>query len=130
MITISDFRDWLKTNIDCPNWSAGGLRSTDEKQIVIYNGRAFINPMAIGGVQNSSYRGKGIRILIHWNKNVRESELKAIEVYGYLHGLTNEQIAGKRAIQFNMRDPEPITLGVDDSGVYEYVIDLEIIHER
>lgn len=130
MITISDFKDWIKTKIDCPNWFVGGLRTTDEKVIVIYNGQAFINPMAIGGPQNSSYKGKGIRMLIHWNKNVRETEIKAQEVYNTLHGVTNVIIAGKRVIQFNMRDPEPVYLGVDDSGIYEYVIDLEIIHER
>ncbi len=129
-MTIGDFKDWLKEHIDCPNWFTGGLRTSDEKAIVIYNGKAFINPMAIGGVQNSSYKGKGVRILVHWNKNIRESELKAQEVYNVLHGLTNVDINGKRAIQFNMRDPEPIYLGVDDSGIYEYVIDLEIIHER
>ena len=129
-MTISDFRDWLKTKIDCPNWSSGGLRATDEKAIVIYNGQAFINPMAVGGLQNSSYKGKGIRILIHWNKNVRDSELKAMEVYNVLYGLTDVEIANKRVIQFNMRDPEPVYLGVDESGIYEYVIDLEIIYER
>ena len=128
-MTISDFKDWLKTRVSCPNWFAGGLRSTNEKAIVIYNGKAFNNPMAIGGIQNSSYVGKGIRILVHWNKNVNESELKAQEVYSVLCG-SNETIANKRAIQFKMRDPEPIYLGVDSSGIYEYVIDLEIIHER
>ncbi|WP_313758475.1 minor capsid protein [Tissierella sp.] len=129
-MTISDFKDWLKTKIDCPNWFTGGLRSIDQKSIVIYNGKAFINPMAIGGIQNSSYVGKGIRILIHWNKNIKESELKAIEVYNSINGLTNIKIANKRVIQFRMRDTEPIYLGVDDSGIFEYVIDLEIIHER
>ncbi len=129
-MTISDFKDWLKEIIDCPNWSAGGLRTTDEKQIVAYNGRAFTNPMAIGGIKNSSYKGKGIRILVHWNKNVKESEIKAQEVYEALYGLTNVKIAGKKVIQFKMRETEPIYLGVDDSGIYEYVIDLEIIHER
>lgn len=129
-MTISDFKDWFKTKINCPNWFAGGLRSAREKAIVIYNGQAFINPIAIGGPQNSSYKGKGIRILVHWNKNIKESEQKAQEVYNALHGLTNVEIAGKRVIQFNMRDPEPIYLGIDDSGIYEYVIDLEIIHER
>ena len=129
-MTISDFRDWLRTKVDCPTWFSGGLRATDEKAIVIYNGQAFINPMAIGGLQNSSYKGKGIRILVHWNKNVRESELKAQEVYDSIHGLTNVEIAGKRVIKFNMRDSEPVYLGVDDSGTYEYVIDLELIYER
>lgn len=129
-MTISDFRDWLKTKIDCPNWYSGGLRTTDEKAIVVYNGNAFVNPIAVGGIQNSSYKGKGIRILVHWTKNVRESEIKAMEVYDALHGETNVEIAGKRIIQFNMRNPEPISLGVDDSGIYEYAIDLEIIYER
>ena len=130
MITISDFKDWLKTKIDCPTWFTGGLRAPDEQAIVIYNGQAFINPMAIGGIQNSSYKGKGIRILVHWTKNVMESESKAQEVYKALHGLTNVEVAGKKIVQVNMRDPEPVYLGVDDSGIFEYVIDLEIIHER
>lgn len=129
-MTISDFKDWLKDKIDCPTWFTGGLRASDEQAIVIYSGRAYINPMAIGGLRNSSYKGKGIRILVHWNKNVNESELKAWEVYNTIHGLTNVEIAGKRVIKFNMRDSEPIYLGVDESGIYEYVIDLEIIHER
>lgn len=130
MITISDFKDWLKTKVDCPNWFAGGLRTKDEKAIVVYNGKAFTNPMAIGGIQNNSYTGKGIRILVHWDKNIKETELKAQDVYNSINGLTNVNIAGKRAIQFKMRDPEPIYLGVDDSAIYEYVIDLEIIIER
>lgn len=130
MITISDFKDWLKTKVDCPTWYVGGLRTIDEKAIVVYNGKAFINPMAIGGLQNSSYKGKGIRILIHWNKNIKESEIKAQEVYNSINGLTNIKIADKRVMQFKMRDPEPVYLGVDDSGIFEYVIDLEIIHER
>ncbi len=129
-MTINDFLTWLKTKVNCPNWYAGGLRSVDEKVIVIYNGNAFINPMAIGGIQNSSYKGKGIRILVHWNKNVIDSELKAQEVYKAIHGLTNINIGNKRVIQFNMRDPEPVYLGVDESGIYEYVIDLELIIER
>ncbi|WP_312907217.1 phage tail terminator protein [Tissierella praeacuta] len=129
-MTISDFKDWLKTKVDCPNWFTGGLRSIDQKSIVVYNGKAFINPMAIGGIQNSSYKGKGIRILVHWNKNIKESELKAQEIYNFINGLANIKIANKRVIQFRMRDTEPIYLGVDDSGIFEYVIDLEIIHER
>ena len=129
-MTIVDFKDWLKTKIKCPNWSAGGLRDNKENTIVIYNGSAFVNPMAIGGLKNSSYKGKGIRILVHWDKNINESEKKALRIYKTLHGLTNIKIGRKKVIQFNMRDPEPIYLGVDDSGICEYVIDLEIIHER
>jgi hypothetical protein len=157
-MTITDFKNWLKTKVDCPNWCTGGLRGTGEESIVIYNGMAYINPTAVGGY--SSYRGKGIRVLVHWNKNVEDSEIKAMEVYDALYGLTNVMIEGKpeilpdrvlapysrdketvipdvrevptytRVIQINMRDPEPVYLGVDDSGVFEYVIDFEMIIER
>lgn len=129
-MTIVDFKDWLKTKIDCPNWFAGGLRDREEKSITIYNGQAFINPMAIGGPQNSSYRGKGVRILVHWTKYIKDTEEKAMEVYNLLHGLSNTEINNSRVIQVNMRDPEPIYLGVDESGIFEYVIDLEMIIER
>ena len=129
MITLTDFKDWIKTKIDCPNWFTGSLRTTEGEAIVIYGGKAYTNPVAIGGVQNSSYTGKGIRILVDWNKNITETELKAQEIYNVLHG-QGGTIAGKRVIQFKMRDPEPIYLGVDDSGIYEFVIDLEIIIER
>ena len=64
-MTITNFKDWLKTKIDCPNWFTGGLRAPDEQAIVIYNGQAFINPMAIGGLQYSSYKGKGISAKRH-----------------------------------------------------------------
>ncbi|HHY42981.1 MAG TPA: hypothetical protein GX514_09115 [Thermoanaerobacterales bacterium] len=130
MITISDFKDWLKEKVDCPNWFAGGLRTTTEKAIVVYNGRAFVNQTALGGPQNSSYRGKGIRILVHWTKNVKESEQKAQEIYNLLHGMTNETIQGKKIIKIDMRDPEPIYLGIDENGIFEYVIDLEIIYQK
>lgn len=129
MITISDFKDWLRLKIECPNWFSGALRTTEGRAIAIYNGKSFVNPVAIGGLENSSYRGKGIRILISWNKDIVESETKAQEVYDSLLGQAGV-IKGKRVIKFNMRDPEPIFLGIDGSGIYEYVIDLEIIIER
>lgn len=128
-MTIADFKDWLKTKIDCPTWYTGGLRSTEEKAIVVYNGKAFTNPMAIGGIQNSSYKGKGIRILVHWTKNVKDSELKAQEVYNVIQ-LNRPQIENTNVKVVSMRDPEPVYLGVDGSGIYEYVIDFEIIIER
>lgn len=128
-MTIADYKDWLKTQISCPNWYAGGLRTTEEKAIVVYNGNAFVNPMAVGGLTNSSYKGKGIRVLVHWNKNIKDSELKAQEVYNVIQ-LNRPQIENTNVKAVSMRDPEPVYLGVDGSGIYEYVIDFEIIHER
>ena len=73
-MTIVDFKDWLKTEVDCPSWFTGGLRNSDEKAIVIYNGKAYTNPVALGGPKNSTYHGKGIRILVHWTNGVKDSE--------------------------------------------------------
>lgn len=127
MITISDIKDWLKDKIDCDNWNAGALRDTKEKAIVVYNGKAFTKPTAIG-VQ-STYTSKGVRVLVHWNKNIKETETKAMQVYEVVKKQTGK-INNKRIIQIKTRDPEPIFLEVDSSGVYEYVIDFEIILER
>lgn len=127
MITITDIKDWLKDKINCDNWSAGALRDTKEKAIVVYNGKAYTNPTAIGA--QSTYIGKGIRALIHWNKNIEETEIKAIEVYETIKNQKGK-INNKRIIQIKTRDPEPIFLGADNSGIYEYVMDFEIILER
>lgn len=133
MITVVDVKDWLKLHIECNQWYAGAIRSNKEESITVFNGNAFTNQKAIGGIRNTSYYGKGIRVLVHWNKNIEEAENKALEIYEFLNKQENNKdfyIKDKRIIKIDMRDPGPIFLGVDDEGIYEYVIDIEIIIER
>ena len=124
-MTIDKFDEWI-SNLIPGTWDVGRLL-VGEMRLALYPDRAAVNPTALGG--NSSYRGHAIRVLVHWNKNVLASQIKSNEIYVKLKTATGA-INGKRIIKVNMRDPDPVFIGADDSGVFEFVIDCEIILER
>ena len=124
-MTIDKFYTWLSTDLP-GTWDAGTLK-TGELRLALYPGRSFINPRGIG--QETTYRGHAVRILVHWSKNVLISQTKAQGVYNYIRNATGA-IDGKRIIKTDMRDSEAIFMGADESGIFEFVIDCEIIMER
>ena len=124
-MTIDKFDEWLSTAIP-GTWDVGTLNVGDMR-CALYPGRSFVNPRGIG--QETSYRGHAIRILVHWNRNILTSQIKAQEIYNYIKSATGA-INGKRIIRVNMRDAEAVFLGADESGIFEFVIDCEIIMER
>lgn len=126
---LSEVREYLKTKIECPQWYIGKIDGAKEQCIGIYSIRGPRSHIALGGLKNTTYSTKAISILIHWGKNANIAEQKAQEVYNVLFG-QKAIIGGKRVISFNMRTSEPISVGTDKNGVYEYVIEVNIIHER
>lgn len=129
MMTLSDIRDWLKTEVSCPAWYIGKLDGKKPECIGLYNLNAGKPVIALGGLDQTSYAVKTVSILIHWGKNADVAERKAQEVHSVLFGHVAE-IGGRRVIAFNMRVPEPVSVGTDDEGVYEYVIETSIFYER
>lgn len=131
MITASNVKDYLKGSIDgVNNWFSGSLRSNKEKGICIYSKQAMgRNKVCLGGLDNTSTFVQGYSILIHWNKNASESEQKAMEVYEALWG-QNPVINKHKVIKIDLRDANPIGVGVDDNGIYEFVINFDFLYER
>ena len=127
---LSEIRDWLKTQIDSPNWYIGKIDGKKEQSVGVYNLNTGQPYIAIGGLENTSYASKSISILVHWSKNADTAERKAHEVYAALFGRSDGEIAGHRVIAFEMRTPWPIDVGTDDAGIYEYVIETTIYYER
>lgn len=125
---LSEVREFLKTKVDSPQWYLNKV-GHKEKSITIYNSKGAYPRLAIGGLDLTSYTNKTISILVHWGKNSDEAEKKAQEVYNVFFG-QDGIIGGKRVIQFNMSTAEPIYVGTDDEGYFEYVIDLTIYYER
>ena len=124
-MTIDKFYQWISAAL--PGiWDIGTLK-TGDKRLALYPGRSTTDPRGIG--QETSYRGHAVRVLVHWNNNVLQSQTKAQEVYNYIRNATGA-INSKRIIKTDMRDPEAIFMGADESGVFEFVIDCEIIMER
>lgn len=130
MMTLAQVRDWLKTQIDCPAWYIGKIDGSKEQCIGLYNVTGPAPRIAIGGLENTGTAIKAVSILVHWGKNANLAEQKAQEVYAVLFGKTGAVIGGRRVVMFQMPQPEPISVGTDDYGIYEYVIEVYIIYER
>ena len=129
MMTLAEVKDWLKTQISCPNWYIGKIDGSKEQCIGIYNVAGPPPVIALGGIENTSYATKAISILVHWGKNADIAERKAQEVYNCMFGQSTV-IGGKRVIQFNMLTPEPVGVGTDDNNIFEYVIETVIFYEK
>lgn len=128
-MTLAEIKDWLKTQISCPAWYIGKIDGDKEQCIGVYGVTGPAPVIALGGLDNTSYATKAISILVHWGKNADTAEKKAQEVYNCMFG-QSAVINGKRVIKFDMRTPEPVSVGTDDKNIYEYVIETVIFYER
>ncbi|MGG1878262.1 minor capsid protein [Paenibacillus cisolokensis] len=130
MITLANVRDWLKTQVDSPVWYIGKIDGRQEQCIGLYNTTGAPVRLAVGGLDATGYMVKAVSILVHWSRNANTAERKAQEVYAALFGVSGVEIGGKRVSQFRMVTPQPVNAGTDDEGIYEYVIEVHIYHER
>ena len=128
-MTLAEVKDWLKTQVNSPNWYIGKIDGSKEKCIGIYSVSGPPPNIALGGYENSSYSTKAISILVHWGKDSNVAELKAKEVYNCLFS-QSAVIANKRIIKFDMRTPEPVGIGTDGSNIFEFIIETVIYYER
>jgi len=129
-MTLAEFRDWLKTQITCPQWYIGKIDGKKEQCIGLYNTTGAPQHLAVGGLAATGYTVKAVSILIHWGRNADTAEQKAQEVYAALFGVSNVTVGGKRIVMFRLPQPQPINVGTDSEGIYEYVIEVHIYHER
>jgi hypothetical protein len=131
MIGLADVRDWLKGFAGAENYYIGTLDSKKPKSLGVYqrkpSGEAHI---AIGGLDCTSYDIKQLSLLLHWNKNARETEEKAAQLFRQLQQAEDVTIGGTRVYYIRLMVPEPVDVGPDDAGVYERVIWLDLIYER
>lgn len=159
MLGLSDIKDWLKkldtktvsdvckmsikelnqtivkqlTNksLVADYFYIGKLDNKKEKSIGIYQLKRNNPPnIAIGGLSATKIMEKSISILIHWNKNAKETELKAYEIYYKLLCLRDFKINNKKVNYIKLLVPEPIDVGTDSSNVYERVIEATFYYEK
>ncbi len=128
-MNLSDVRDWLRKKVDCPQWFLNQMTVKTDHCIALYNSIGVAPRIALGGLENTSYTSKPISILVHWGKSPSVAEAKAQEVYDLLFG-QSAVIGGKRVIMFDTRHTEPLSLGTDSEGIFEFLIEVNIIHER
>lgn len=132
MMTLAEIRDWLKTLNVAENYYIGRLDNKKEKSLGVYSKPGSGRPvMALGGAGNSSYDIKRISLLLHWNRNASETETAAQCLWNSLFCCTDIEIPSGSHIQYIQPNvPEPVAVGTDDNGIYEYVIELNIYYRR
>ena len=109
----------------------GKLDDKKEKSIGVYQLKTSNPPnVAIGGLSNTKCYEKAISILVHWNKNANETELKALELYYKLLNSRNFIINNNKVNYIKLLVPEPIDVGTDSNNVYERVIEATFYYEK
>ncbi len=129
MMTLKEVKDFLKTQVEADNWKIGTYDNSKDKTICVRNLTSNRNKLALGGLKNTSTRTKGISIVVHWNKNPDETERISQQIQEVFYG-QHPLINDKQVVLCEMRSDDPISLGTDSSGVYEYVIELWITYKE
>ena len=130
-ITLAQIKDYFKNNFDWSNnsLSIGKIDNNKEKAICFYNSKRNLSYQGvIGGKENKSTYIKPITILLRYTKNQNDAEIKAQEIYEFFEERTFF-IENKR-IFTQMYNEEPMNLGTDDNGIYEYSIEINLYIER
>lgn len=128
-MTLAEVKDYLKSRIECPAWYVGKRDTAAEKSITVYPTTGPAPVIPVGGLQNKSWSTKAVSVLVHWGKYATPAEEKAQEIYNLLFG-KNGEIGDCQVIKFDMRTSEPVSVGTDDAGYYEYVINFIIYYKE
>lgn len=126
MLTLKQFKDYFKDNFDWnESISIGKIDNVQEKAICFYNSkREMPYQSVIGGKKNKSTYIKPITILLRYTKNKNEAEMMAQSIFEFFEERTF--FIDKKRMFVKMPFEEPIDLGTDEKGVYEYSVELNL----
>lgn len=128
MLTMDDIRGYIASIADCSNVYIGKLNNKKDHSVGVYHRQGNGPPVtALGGYEYSSYDIRRISLLVHWDKDVQASEEAAYNLYEKLKNISSLSIGDIPINCIILQVPEPICVGTDDNGVYEYVIWLDLV---
>lgn len=109
----------------------GKLDAKQDQSIGVYNlKRSAPYTVAIGGKDKESYGTKQVSILIHWNRSMRDTEAVSAALFEKLAAMREVKINEKQIKFMHPLVDQPVDVGTDDNGIYEMVIEIELIYER
>ena len=129
---LSEIRDWLKVLFGwTTSWTIGKLDTTKEQTMCLYNQPDRSGSgIAVGGPSNTRSAVKKVNLVLRWGMDANVAEIKANELYAKLLIAKSAVIGSKNVYFVRLSSPGPIPLDTDSNGVYEYLIEMEIFHER
>ena len=125
---LAEFRDYVKTFDVGDHFSIGKIDSSKDKSIGIYGDSNSYRIEAIG--KDSKYDIANMRILVHWNKNLAETEAASKSLYEQLRYQKDFDMNNIHVHYVDLIQGEPLFVGTDANGIYEYVITLRIFYRR
>lgn len=130
MIQLNDVKDYIaglgvaqQSNCYC-----GVMPNKPQEAIGVYPLQRRGTPyIPVGNA--STYEERGISILVHWNKSVTDTELASFKLFEKI--LESKGTISNRAVKhIKPLVKEPISIGTDENGIQEYVIECIIYLEK
>lgn len=132
MMGLADVRDWLRGlgAIDA-TWTIGRYEKEKERRACVYQRTDYADAMvALGGRDATVTERKRVQVLVHWNRNHRETEEAAQALYDALRWNPRPTIGGAQATYIDLVQNEPIDLGSDQDGIFDRSIWVDIYYEK
>ena len=122
---VEKIKNYLKTIIDIPNWYCGTIDKNQEKAIGIYDNTRVLSK--ISQYDNlQTYTITPFSLLVRYTQNYIKANKKAYEIYNLLKTQRELEIDNKTYF-IKLIDENPQNTGSDDKGIYEFVIDFDLI---
>jgi hypothetical protein len=131
MLYLEDVRDYIATIgiAQDDHVYMGKMDNKKDKSIGVYQLKQARAPTVSLG-DSGTYKVKPISLLVHWTKSARETEKVAYQLYEILSKAQNVTINDKTIIYIQMLQEEPVDVDMDESRIYERVIEINIYYER
>ena len=127
---LSDIKDYVVSLGLANSVYIGPLPDKPEKTVGVYNSKhQHEYRVAIGGAQLESYGTKYVTLLVHWNKSQRETEKSGRALFEAVRTARGVSV-NDETIKFILPVYDLEDVGVDDSGVYEMVIEAAVIYDK
>lgn len=128
-MTLLNIADMLAKVLDFDDVFAGNIDGNLDRCIGVYNGRTGgASRICIGGKACTKTHDKSISILIHFTDNPTRAESEAERVLDILSSLRNEATEGGTVRFMTMHEPQSV--GRDERGICEYVIEGTLYYEE
>lgn len=128
-MTLLNLADMISSLLGIENVYAGNIDANIDRCIGVYSGRkSGVHKVCLGGEEQTKTREKNISILIHWTENPSDTEENAFRILGILANVRNFDYDGGVLRLMLLNDP--VSVGKDERGICEYVIEGKIYYER
>lgn len=132
MLLLSDIRDYLKIKMSSSKWYVGKFNNKEENIICLLDVPTPSLVIPNGGIKHKTYNEKYITLIIQGTSNYKTSEEMAYKVFNNLVDLTNSQfvIKDKKIKKIDFNNSEAVSVGQNVYGIYQFIINFNLIYER